>query len=97
MQISKISLKTYLQMKLKPDVLQEVALEDTSSHDDEDDENPGDVLEPHRLQFKYGSAHPQDLIISDRRIGTQTRSSIAKGRNDFCTFNAFLSQLEPKG
>ena len=35
-------------------------------------------MEPHRPQFKYRSVHPQDLIISDRRRGTQTRSSVAK-------------------
>ena len=70
--------------------------EDSSPYDDEDDETSGDVLESHRPRFKHRNSHPQELIISDISKGIQTRFSVAKGLSDFCAFNAFLSQLEPK-
>ena len=43
--------------------------------------------------FQQRHAHPVENILGDIRAGTTTRSSLA---NNFCAFNAFLSQLEPK-
>ena len=43
--------------------------------------------------YKYMSSHPADLIISDPNTGVRTRSFSI---NTFLTFNAFISQVEPK-
>ncbi|XP_021741693.1 nudix hydrolase 19, chloroplastic-like isoform X4 [Chenopodium quinoa] len=42
--------------------------------------------------WKHQKSHPLDKIISDLCKGTQTRSQM----RNFCSFNAFLSTLEPR-
>ena len=42
--------------------------------------------------WKYQSSHPLDQILSDINAGVQTRSRL----NNFCSFYAFLSKIEPK-
>jgi len=41
---------------------------------------------------KHQSLHPLDQILSDLNTGVQTRSQL----KNFCTFYAFLSNVEPK-
>lgn len=50
------------------------------------------AAEFHPKPWKHQSSHPMDLIISNIRKGTQTRSQM----RNFCAFHAFLSILEPR-
>ena len=51
---------------------------------------PVDPLTPQ--PWKHQSSHPLDQIFSDLNTGLQTRSQL----RNFCTFYAFLSDIEPK-
>ena len=42
--------------------------------------------------WKHQKSHPMELIVSDIRKGTQTRSQL----RNFCAFHAFLSIFEPR-
>jgi len=42
--------------------------------------------------WKHQSSHPLDQILSELNTGVQTRSKL----KNFCTFYAFLSNIEPK-
>ncbi|KNA19182.1 hypothetical protein SOVF_063930, partial [Spinacia oleracea] len=42
--------------------------------------------------WKHQSSHPIELIMSDIRKGTQTRSQL----RNFCAIHAFLSMIEPR-